>query len=230
MVSTLKKKRSNRRLLSQVDDFYQNFLIGNTIRDRQQNATVNEGTIYQKFTVNIYGSDSAANENLVKVRTLERWFYEKTDNEMGNIVDTVEDRTQNAILTAIDSNITLKIELPSQSINASSRQNVTSVIANSERGKDIFFTLLEIVSERNNTLHVFNTNEETQINIPDEVSELPVPRTHPDRQPHTHLRNLTFSVAFFREFATICSKIILTFSSLSKLADVTWTQLANIGY
>ena len=44
----------------------------------------------------------------------------------------------------------------------------------------------ENVSKRNNTLHVFNTNDETQIDIPDEVSELSVPGTHYDRQPHTH--------------------------------------------
>ena len=42
------------------------------------------------------------------------------DREMTNIVDTVEDRTQNAILTAIDSIVAPKTELAIRSINTSS--------------------------------------------------------------------------------------------------------------
>ena len=49
---------------------------------------------------------------------------------MNNIVDKVEDRIQNAILTAIDNIIAPKIELAFGSINASSGQDVTSVTAN----------------------------------------------------------------------------------------------------
>ena len=44
------------------------------------------------------------------------------------------------------------------------------------------------------------------------------------------LRNLTISVAFYSQFATIWSKNDFTFSSVNKLADVAWTQLANIGW
>ena len=44
----------------------------------------------------------------------------------------------------------------------------------------------ENVSERNNTLHVFNTNDETRDNNPDEVIELSVPGAHFDRQSNTH--------------------------------------------
>ena len=106
---------------------------------------------------------------------------------MHNIVDTVEDKIQNAILTAIDNVITPKIEIPIRSINAASGRNKTSVMASSELGKHIGITApSDNVSERNNTLHVFNTNDETRNNIPDEVSELTVPGTHLDRQPHTH--------------------------------------------
>ena len=106
---------------------------------------------------------------------------------MGNIVDTVEDRIQNATLTAIDSIIAPKIELAIRSMNASSRRDATSVTANSERGEHIGITApFENVSERNNTLHVVSTNDETRNNIPGEVSELSVQGTHFDRQPHTH--------------------------------------------
>ena len=118
---------------------------------------------------------------------MERCFNEMIDREMGNIVNIVEERIQNAILATIDSIITTKIELAIRPINASSGRDATSVMAYSERGEHIGISApFENVSERNNTLHVFNTNDETRINIPDEVSELSVPETHFDRQPRTH--------------------------------------------
>ena len=127
------------------------------------------------------------NENTVNVKTFERCFNEKIDKEMSNIVDTVEDRIQNAILTAIDSIVAPKIELAIRSINASSGQDATSVTANSERGEHVGINgSFENASGNNNILHVSNVNDETRNNIPDEVSELSVPETRFDRQTHTH--------------------------------------------
>ena len=77
---------------------------------RQWNVVVNEGTVDQEIAANDTGSNSTANENLVKVKTLKRCFNERIDREMGNVVDTVEDSIQNAILSAIDSNNIPKIE------------------------------------------------------------------------------------------------------------------------
>ena len=51
MVSTRKKRQSNKRLLSQLDDFDQNVIIGNTASERQENVVVNEGINDQDFTV-----------------------------------------------------------------------------------------------------------------------------------------------------------------------------------
>ena len=123
----------------------------------------------------------------MSVKTLERCFNEKIDTEMGNIIDTVKDRIQNAILTAFDKIVVPKIELAIRSKNASSGRDVTSVSANSERrehvGTDASF---ENTSGNNNTLGVSNVNDETRHNIPDDVSEWSVPETHFDRQAHTH--------------------------------------------
>ena len=69
---------------------------------------------------------------------------------MSNIVDTVEDRIQNAILTAIDNIVAPKIELAIRSINASSGRDVTSVTANSERGEHIGNASFENASGNNN--------------------------------------------------------------------------------
>ena len=88
MVSTLKKKQSIRRPLSQLDDFDQDIVSDNTACDRQENATVNEGTGDQEFTVDITGSCLTANENAVNVKTLEGCSNERIDREMCIIVDT----------------------------------------------------------------------------------------------------------------------------------------------
>ena len=120
-------------------------------------------------------------------QTSENCFNEKIDREMSKIVDTVEDRIQNALLTAIDNIVAPKIELAIRSINASCGQNVTSVTANSERGEHVrIIASFENASGNNGILHVSKVNEETRHNIPDEVSGLLVPETHFDRQAHTH--------------------------------------------
>ena len=111
MVSTRKKKQSNRRLFSQLDDFDQDVKIGDVANNGQQNVIIRDGTVDREFTAINSGSNSMANANTVNVQTLERSFNERIDNEMGNIVDTVEDRIQNTVLAAIDSNITPRIEL-----------------------------------------------------------------------------------------------------------------------
>ena len=58
MVSTRKKRQSNKRLLSQLDDFDQDMIIGNAVSERQENAVVNEGTNDRDFTVSTSNNDS----------------------------------------------------------------------------------------------------------------------------------------------------------------------------
>ena len=41
MVSTRTKRQSNRRLLSQLDDFDKDMIFGNTAIERQENTVVN---------------------------------------------------------------------------------------------------------------------------------------------------------------------------------------------
>ena len=148
---------------------------------------VNQGTNDRDFTVGISSNSSLVNENAMNVKTLERCFNERIDREMSNIVDTVEDRIQNTILTAIDNIVAPKIELAIRSINASSGRDATSVSANSERKGHVgIITSFENASGNNNTLGVSIVNEETRHNISDEVGELSVPDTHFDRQTHTH--------------------------------------------
>ena len=187
MVSTRKRRQSNKSLLSQLDDFDQDMIIGNAANERQENNVVNEGTIDRGFNAGAPSNNSAFNGIAMNVKTLEGCFNERVDREMSNIVDIVEDRIQNAISTAIDNLIAPKIELAIRSINASSGRDASSVSANSERREHAGVnTSFENASGNNNTLGVSNVNFETRHNIPDNVSELSVPETHFDRQPHTH--------------------------------------------
>ena len=193
MVSTRKIRQSNKRLLSDLDDFDQDIVIGTTARERQENIVVNENTSDQDFTAGTSSSSTTINETMVNVKTLERCFNERIDREMSNNVDTVQDRIQNAILTAIDNIVAPEIELGIKSINASSGRDLTSVTANSERGEHVGINAsFENASRNNNILHVFNMNDETRHNVPDEVSELPAPETRFNRQTHNHHTSLTF--------------------------------------
>ena len=187
MVSTRKKRRSNKRLLSQLDDFDQDMIIGNAVSDRQESVMVNEGTNDQDFTVSTSNVSPAVNENVLNVKTLERCFNERIDREMNNIVDTVEDRIQNAILTAIDNIVAPKIELAIRSINASSGRDVTSVSGNSERREHVGINASsENASENNSTLGITDINDEPRRSFQGEVGESPVPGTQFDRQSHAH--------------------------------------------
>ena len=162
-------------------------IIGNAVSERQEKTVVNEGTYNRDFTVGTSNNDSVSNGNAMSVKALERCFNERIDREMSNIVDTVEDRIQNAILTAIDNIVTPETELAIRSIKASFGRDATGVSANSERREHIGINAsFENASGNNNTLGVSNTNDETRHDIPDEVSELSVPETHFNRQPHIH--------------------------------------------
>ena len=190
MVSTRRKRQSNRRFLSHLDNFDQDMIIGNAVSERQENIVVNEGTDDRDFPVGTSNNDSVNNGKAMSVKTLERYFNERIDREMSNIVDTVEDRIQIAILTAIDNIVAPKIELAISSINASSGRDVTSVTANSEREEHVGInTPFENASGNDNTLHVSNGNDETRNNIMDEISELSAPETRFYRQAHTHHNN-----------------------------------------
>ena len=90
-------------------------------------------------------------------------------------------------MTAIGNIVAPKIELAVRSVNASSGRVVTSVAANSERGEPVGINAsFENASGSNNLLHVLEVNDETRPKIPDEVSDLSFPKTHSDRQAHTH--------------------------------------------
>ena len=77
--------------------------FGNIASDRQVKTVVKEGNGDRDFTVGTSDDNLMTNENIAIVKPLRRCFIGRIAREMSNIVDTVEDRIQNANLTASDS-------------------------------------------------------------------------------------------------------------------------------
>ena len=171
----------------------------------QQSFKVKIGTVDQEITANESGNNSTPNEKTVNLQTSEKCFNESIGRELVNLVDTVEDTIQNAILTAMDIIIIPRLELAVRPMNVSSRQNAAIVMGSSEREEHkVISASFENVSERNNTLYEPSTNDESRRNVPGEVSELSVPGTHFDRQSHTHHRNKNYF--FFRKTSYMAVK------------------------
>ena len=187
MIFTRKKRQSNRRLLRQSDEFDQDVFIGKSASEKKENTIVKQHSSSRDFTVSTSGNKLMTRENTVKVKTLERSFNVRIDWKKNNIVDTAEERIQNANLIAIDSIATPKIGIAIRSTNASSGQDATSVSANSQRGERIGITApFENASENKIVLHISNLNDETRKKIPDEVSVSSVQETRIDQQTHAH--------------------------------------------
>ena len=82
IVSTRKKRQSNRRLLSLLDDFDQDMVISNAAKGTQENIVVNEDTNDRNLTVGTSSNNKVVNEITLNVKTLERCFKERIDREM----------------------------------------------------------------------------------------------------------------------------------------------------
>ena len=173
MVSTHKKRQSNGRLFSQLDDFGQDIIIGNSVTDRLESARVIECTGSQDFTAGTSCTNLLTNKFMVNVKTLEKCYNDKNGRELSNIVDTVEDRIQNAILMAIDNIIAPKIQLVVRSINGSSGRDMASTRTKSKRKERVgIIATFETASENNIVLHASNMTHETLNTNPDEVNEV----------------------------------------------------------
>ena len=129
----IKLEEKGIKLEGQLDGSDQDNIIGEAAKSGQQNILVKNGTVDRETTVIISGSIPKTKEITVKVQTLERRFNEGIDTEMGEINDLVEDRIQNAILTAVDTSVTPRPVSAVRSINAFFGRGVASITAHSER-------------------------------------------------------------------------------------------------
>ena len=206
------EKLSKRRFLSQLENPDRDIIIERQHSKRQaENVVVKEDAVDHELTADNSCSNLPSNKTLVYVKTLEKCFKERIDEEMGNMLDTVKDGIQNAISTEIDSAITSKLELTVRSIRSSSGRDAADNMANSERGEHTGVTARsESVSERTSKLHVLNTNDETRNSFPDKVIELSVPGAHFHRQPDITYHMVTRRTAQAKHITAILIGHILT--------------------
>ena len=114
----------------------------------------------RNFTVTDNANNLTTNESTVNVQTLEKFLRDRIDEQMDRVLDIVEDRTQDAILTAIDNIIKPRIEIAIRWWNASSGRNVASLTAISERGNYVGINAsFENLSDWNNIFFEVNLND-----------------------------------------------------------------------
>ena len=110
MVLTRRKRRQNRMCLRQLDDFDQDVIFGDGVLSGRQNVVLKSGPAGQKVAVNFDDSIPVTNDIMLDTQTLEKcpigWIVRK----MGNIIEIVEDRFQNASFFAINNIISTRIE------------------------------------------------------------------------------------------------------------------------
>ena len=187
MVSIRKKRLQNRHFFSHLNEFDQKVLSGDAVSSWQQSVEFNDGSVDREFTFSINDGIHTTSEKTVKVQTHQKTCTDRTDIELGITLGMVEDRIQNATLTAMDKMVNPWIELAVKSTNACSGQNAVDRTVNLERGEHTGITAsLENVSDRDNTSPEISTNDETGGHVTDEVRELSGPRTNLDRQPRAY--------------------------------------------
>ena len=177
----LDRKGSRKKLLNQTEDSDQHVIFGDAMTSRRQNVVANGGPDDGEFIVNKNDSFPTTNESTVNAQTLERCLTNRIDRQMSTIVETIKDTNEGAILTPLDNIITAKNKLSVRSINESSGRDAANVTVISDCGEHIEVTVFfENLSERSNTLHELNINDETRGNNLDKVTEFSVPGTHFD--------------------------------------------------
>ena len=107
MISTRKKKQHNRKLPNHLDDFGRDVFFGHLVSKGRQNVRLNRAAVDRHSTViNKNYKIALTKENAVVVQTFESSISESVAKEVSNVVQTVQDRFQNAVLAASDCIIT----------------------------------------------------------------------------------------------------------------------------
>ena len=134
MEFTQKKKQQHKRQLSQLNDTLNGFVIGNNINVsavEDENLEPQTNSRFQNFGRVTLREDSAC-QGLV----FENNIDDKIRKAVDDAVNTVEYRMLDAILTAMDNVVVLRIEVVVRSITQSSGRALISIVQNPDQ-KDV---------------------------------------------------------------------------------------------
>ena len=148
---------------------------------------VRSGVVGRDFTTDNKNWTVVTNENAMVIQTLEINLTDKIYGELGKVVDTVQDRIPQTILAAVNSIVTLRVELAVRFLKASFGQDFANVMAISEREEQPGVrAVFQDASDRIDTFHEFHLTDETRGCNLGKLSELRFSRKHFDQQSDTH--------------------------------------------
>ena len=128
MVSTRKKKNKQKRLLSQLDDTLNDFVISNSV-----NATVSDSEVLDQQTNGQLNDFERVDNNARQKQVVENNIDDQTTRAVSCAVETVEKRMHDAIWTAIDNVLIPKVEMTVKSITGSTGHWTNSEVQNPDR-------------------------------------------------------------------------------------------------
>ena len=124
---SIKKKLESKKFLSQLVDFVEDILVDNAVRSEKQNTPVENSQVDAGFTSDNISETTFISENDPNIRTLVRSQVNRITRETHNLVDTVADRTQNAIFASLNSFSVAGKKWAIKLLTASSAQDVVTL-------------------------------------------------------------------------------------------------------
>ena len=117
MVPTRNKKQQSKKLLSQLNESDPDFMIGQSNHEFQTESRANaaDGNISSNDTNN----PTQVSFSQVDTHTIEKTIVNKVGSEVNSVMTTVETRVQDAVLTAVEDLVILRVEQAMKSVTAS---------------------------------------------------------------------------------------------------------------
>ena len=186
MVFTRKEKQQNKSLFSQLSERDTGFMTG---QNNQEEQIESRDYILCRGT----SSDIASNPTQIKyprvdVHTLEENMVSKVRRDMDNVLTSFETCVQDALLTAIENLVILRVELAMKSTNAPSGWCVDRNVLESDQ-RDFLGNIEGLrmtASSRIKSHWDLNRIDEPRGNVIVEEGDLFVNRKTTDRQSYAH--------------------------------------------
>ena len=126
VISTCKKKQRNKKLISKLDETSDDFIFTNARMGVENTNVVEKGL----GMVNSYNAihPTAKKGPQVDMQTLETNFPANVKSEVENVVATVETKVHEAIFSAMDTLVVLRMELAMRSVGSFLKPNPGSVV------------------------------------------------------------------------------------------------------
>ena len=189
VVPTQKKRRQKMILLSHLDEFNIDFMIGRENYSAQFESRTSVTS--EKGTSKNATHSTPLNGLQVDIYSLERNITGRMRSEVDEVIAAIETRVHKSNLTAMKSAVIPRVELVIKSVNASSGRDTESVVRDADQrdfpGKIDGFQMTASSRIISNT--DLSRIDETRGNNNVAVNDLSVNENNSDHQTHTHHTN-----------------------------------------